>query len=72
MGSSMGQINNEVRKVIKDAIRRGWVRVKEKKRHIVLRWTNGKCVTISSSPSDVRSHKNMLADIRRAERSSDK
>jgi len=59
--------SNEMRKLIRKAKKDGWS-VKQTKRHYILTWKNGGRVTASLSPSCRNAFKNVLADMRRVEK----
>lgn len=60
----------DIRKIIRDAKRRGWVDVTDNKTrgHTRLKWTTGATVSIAITPSDHHAAANIKADLRRAER----
>ena len=59
----------DFKKMMKAAKRRGWLEVSTSQNaHVKLRWVNGACLTISTTPSDYRAFRNIEADLRRIER----
>ena len=61
----------DIRKVIRKARRRGWVILgvaANSASHHVLEWKDGTRITASASPSDNRSTRNFMADMKRVER----
>ena len=57
----------EMRKAIRKAKKRGWTVVQTKK-HYALTWKEGGRVTASLSPSCKNAFKNVIADMRRVEK----
>lgn len=58
--------DKQINSLVKELLASGWSLVRGRK-HTKLRSPSGKLVVISSSPSDYRTYKATLADIRRAE-----
>jgi len=59
-----------MRKLLRKAKRRGWKIIgvaTHSLSHNVLEWTDGTRVTASATPSDHRSFKNFIADMKRVE-----
>lgn len=70
----MSSNSKDMDKLVRDAIKRGWKRVRKggkKRAHHLLEWKDGTQVTLSLTPSCGRAVKNSRADLRRAERGID-
>lgn len=69
MVKPLGISNKDIRNLILEAMDRGWVYKGINSRgHHKIQWVNGWYVQVSNSPSEYRTIKNTLLQIRRVER----
>lgn len=60
-------MDKDMKKIVKAALARNWVRLPSGKHHVI-QHTSGRKVLISSSPSDRNASRNVQNDIDRVER----